>query len=119
MLCFVFELVRVCVCSGLGIVTFCLLLFVHFRGKAVSREQSVCSDKSASSELPASHRQPPLGLSFARTMTSMHTHRSSPCCDSSGRSEEHTSELQSLMRISYAVFCFKNKNATRTQQSNN
>src|SRR3546814_7275909 len=26
------------------------------------------------------------------------------------RSEEHTSELQSLMRISYAVFCFKNKN---------
>src|SRR3546814_5538696 len=29
---------------------------------------------------------------------------------SSGRSEEHTSELQSLMRISYAVFCLKNKN---------
>src|SRR3546814_1503879 len=26
-----------------------------------------------------------------------------------GRSEEHTSELQSLMRISYAVFCLKNK----------
>src|SRR3546814_5578211 len=30
-----------------------------------------------------------------------------------GRSEEHTSELQSLMRISYAVFCLK-KNKTRT-----
>src|SRR3546814_4643737 len=30
-----------------------------------------------------------------------------------GRSEEHTSELQSLMRISYAVFCLKKK---RTQQ---
>src|SRR3546814_2636902 len=27
--------------------------------------------------------------------------------ESSGRSEEHTSELQSLMRISYAVFCLK------------
>src|SRR3546814_6217737 len=26
------------------------------------------------------------------------------------RSEEHTSELQSIMRISYAVFCLKNKN---------
>src|SRR3546814_5859894 len=26
------------------------------------------------------------------------------------RSEEHTSELQSLMRISYSVFCFKKKN---------
>src|SRR3546814_12846614 len=29
------------------------------------------------------------------------------------RSEEHTSELQSLMRISYAVFCLKKKNKTR------
>src|SRR3546814_7791183 len=30
-----------------------------------------------------------------------------------GRSEEHTSELQSLMRISYAVFCLKKKNSTQ------
>src|SRR3546814_7460642 len=30
------------------------------------------------------------------------------------RSEEHTSELQSLMRISYAVFCLKKKNTTPT-----
>src|SRR3546814_2402790 len=30
------------------------------------------------------------------------------------RSEEHTSELQSLMRISYAVFCLKKKNITKT-----
>src|SRR3546814_1649808 len=30
------------------------------------------------------------------------------------RSEEHTSELQSLMRISYAVFCLKNKNNNNT-----
>src|SRR3546814_6708958 len=29
------------------------------------------------------------------------------------RSEEHTSELQSLMRISYAVFCLKKKNRTQ------
>src|SRR3546814_1602775 len=29
------------------------------------------------------------------------------------RSEEHTSELQSLMRISYAVFCLKKKKTTR------
>src|SRR3546814_3173147 len=29
------------------------------------------------------------------------------------RSEEHTSELQSLMRISYAVFCLKKKNNTK------
>src|SRR3546814_10866676 len=31
----------------------------------------------------------------------------------SDRSEEHTSELQSLMRISYAVFCLKKKNRTK------
>src|SRR3546814_4256785 len=31
---------------------------------------------------------------------------------SAGRSEEHTSELQSLMRNSYAVFCLKKKNMT-------
>src|SRR3546814_5136146 len=33
-------------------------------------------------------------------------------CLKTGRSEEHTSELQSLMRISYAVFCLKKKSTT-------
>src|SRR3546814_4972280 len=33
-----------------------------------------------------------------------------------GRSEEHTSELQSLMRISYAVFCLKKKNEKQMSQ---
>src|SRR3546814_8502876 len=33
------------------------------------------------------------------------------------RSEEHTSELQSLMRISYAVFCLKKKNNNTTYNS--
>src|SRR3546814_7775021 len=33
-----------------------------------------------------------------------------PCKGLTLRSEEHTSELQSLMRISYAVFCLKKKN---------
>src|SRR3546814_2564665 len=33
------------------------------------------------------------------------------------RSEEHTSELQSLMRTSYAVFCLKQKNTTTLQQT--
>src|SRR3546814_4411289 len=32
------------------------------------------------------------------------------CTNSGQRSEEHTSELQSVMRISYAVFCLKKKN---------
>src|SRR3546814_6927934 len=35
--------------------------------------------------------------------------RTTPCVAFTVRSEEHTSELQSLMRISYAVFCLKKK----------
>src|SRR3546814_7598432 len=36
-----------------------------------------------------------------------------------GRSEEHTSELQSLMRISYAVFCLKKKNTKNSSYKHN
>src|SRR3546814_1377398 len=35
------------------------------------------------------------------------------------RSEEHTSELQSLMRISYAVFCLKKKTTNNNRKSHN
>src|SRR3546814_9673018 len=41
-----------------------------------------------------------------------HVHR--PHLRLVGRSEEHTSELQSLMRISYAVFCLTKKNDIQT-----
>src|SRR3546814_3897951 len=37
--------------------------------------------------------------------------------DAPTRSEEHTSELQSLMRISYAVFCLKKKKNNRQKQN--
>src|SRR3546814_4345449 len=51
---------------------------------------------------------PVLGSATATLLTcSGASLRSRPPC---GRSEEHTSELQSLMRISYAVFCLTNKN---------
>src|SRR3546814_4545828 len=39
--------------------------------------------------------------------------------DAGWRSEEHTSELQSLMRISYAVFCLKKKNQNTTLMIDN
>src|SRR3546814_4972596 len=51
----------------------------------------------------------------ARSGTAASGHRKS---DRSQRSEEHTSELQSLMRISYAVFCLKKKIRQETQQIN-
>src|SRR3546814_7612883 len=41
---------------------------------------------------------------------SLAAHGEAVAVDLPGRSEEHTSELQSLMRISYAVFCLKKKN---------
>src|SRR3546814_2623181 len=49
--------------------------------------------------------------SSTRWMTNMTSGR--PASYSS-RSEEHTSELQSLMRISYAVFCLKKKKHNKT-----
>src|SRR3546814_8395936 len=42
-------------------------------------------------------------------------HRGNRECRSD-RSEEHTSELQSLMRISYAVFCLKNKKKRKNRR---
>src|SRR3546814_8304902 len=41
----------------------------------------------------------------------------SPSSTSPGRSEEHTSELQSLMRISYAVFCLKKKKQQKSENN--
>src|SRR3546814_1778993 len=40
-----------------------------------------------------------------------------PSASTLARSEEHTSELQSLMRISYAVFCLKKKTETKNKTS--
>src|SRR3546814_4506696 len=49
-----------------------------------------------------------------RYAASQHRKLATQCCftrcmNSAARSEEHTSELQSLMRLSYAVFCLKQK----------
>src|SRR3546814_1224558 len=47
-----------------------------------------------------------------RSVSALACHCTRP--EARSRSEEHTSELQSLMRISYAVFCLKKKNRTYT-----
>src|SRR3546814_1559688 len=46
---------------------------------------------------------------LARACTGATDVRGTPAAGHGTRSEEHTSELQSLMRISYAVFCLKKK----------
>src|SRR3546814_8210266 len=63
-----------------------------------------------------SPRLPGLQVSLSRGPPDEHAHADRPdpwpgLCQGrdSSRSEEHTSELQSLMRISYAVFCLKKK----------
>src|SRR3546814_8098013 len=57
--------------------------------------------------------EPALALATARLAEREQTGQPRPGCPVF-RSEEHTSELQSLMRISYAVFCLKKK----TKQQN-
>src|SRR3546814_6795052 len=64
----------------------------------------------------ARHRRTSRGTRMARSArrTPIRPRRRAPASGSAPRSEEHTSELQSLMRISYAVFCLKKKNIHNT-----
>src|SRR3546814_8569021 len=70
---------------------------------------------TSSSEACANAGQPNKGT--PATMK-IETEVSSPEARILIRSEEHTSELQSLMRISYAVFCLKKKQNTRQTNKN-
>src|SRR3546814_1214969 len=73
---------------------------------------------------PPSQRQSADDGAHRRGVAHAGSRRPCPCDPVGGwRSEEHTSELQSLMRISYAVFCLKKKktdysNVPQTQTSN-
>src|SRR3546814_2358837 len=68
---------------------------------------------------PAGTPDPPRlhhpGGATARALVSL-TLEATPETTARNRSEEHTSELQSLMRISYAVFCLKKKTKNTSQQ---
>src|SRR3546814_9580604 len=72
-----------------------LALSCHSGGRVGSSRQS---SQGLNTPLLNSVRLPPLRVPLAAAM----------------RSEEHTSELQSLMRISYAVFCLKKKKPQQT-----
>src|SRR3546814_9704759 len=54
----------------------------------------------------------------AQQMTQGNINTTGNTLDMAVRSEEHTSELQSLMRISYAVFCLKKKKKQKQNTSN-
>src|SRR3546814_6958124 len=77
-----------------------------FRSKSRARGHHVAERarrRRRSREAYGSHSLPPRFLSFDFPLPNMRRR------SWSHRSEEHTSELQSLMRISYAVFCLKKK----------
>src|SRR3546814_6983744 len=69
-----------------------------------------CSGKSSIGKLK-------ITLAALKVSTRPGPHCGYSISGSKRRSEEHTSELQSLMRISYAVFCLKKKHKTQTPQS--
>src|SRR3546814_3717634 len=81
------------------------------RRQVESEHQHACNGHRAdgADHLPSSSRS-----STGTSSSAMIASSSAPTCFQrtmpSARSEEHTSELQSLMRISYAVFCLKKKN---------
>src|SRR3546814_4289277 len=75
-----------------------------FRSRRREGLKKSASTPLAGSPCPAQDPQP--------ASSAAHFPAPDPSSDAPGRSEEHPSELQSLMRISYAVFCLKKKNNT-------
>src|SRR3546814_8961132 len=73
-------------------------------------KKSITPQKKAKLAMPASKRGK--GGRMKRPLPSKGTASAAPEPRRLMRSEEHTSELQSLMRISYAVFCLKKKKQT-------
>src|SRR3546814_2802385 len=72
-----------------------------------------CGDHANTGMCPDVAPQPEAGQdSLAEQDTTDSCIQQRPIDETSRRSEEHTSELQSLMRISYAVFCLKKKTTT-------
>src|SRR3546814_1103837 len=74
------------------------------RGTRNGRQELCCGDGTASASRHDSPRSAPLAGTKQGDETGHQTRRS----------EEHTSELQSLMRNSYAVFCLKKKKKVNT-----
>src|SRR3546814_7135841 len=86
------------------------------RGAGIARRPRAKPDAPPVHRSHACTSSPRRAISCAAGQSSSISSTSRPVAAASARSEEHTSELQSLMRISYAVFCLKKKNK---KQNNN
>src|SRR3546814_4511883 len=82
-------------------------------GSSLALSNSMCCTVPKVTEAQAAcGQETPSGTGTRRCAGRFTTSAASP----STRSEEHTSELQSLMRISYAVFCLKKKKTTQHKE---
>src|SRR3546814_4699126 len=79
------------------------LLVVH------ARDRACCLKNLPAAPARWLHALPPIGPPSRSHAARRPRRRPESFRPAAGRSEEHTSELQSLMRISYAVFCLKKK----------
>src|SRR3546814_9267230 len=97
---------------------------IYTDGHTLSLHDALPIWSSSTATARRRHRSPPAPvptstpsrwpLSSASKCSPTAPRRSTAPTRSAARSEEHTSELQSLMRISYAVFCLKKKKHTET-----
>src|SRR3546814_5292267 len=93
-----------------------------FRSQEVLEHRHILTDRVHESLIAAAHRRDDIGVRHlglhgrrvARIDHGLLEHQFRVGL----RSEEHTSELQSLMRISYAVFCLKKKTKTQLNATN-
>src|SRR3546814_4787650 len=81
-------------------------------------DMTIIASLSCFSAILSRPAAPGVQACFRALVTTSVMSRASGTARSGSRSEEHTSELQSLMRISYAVFCLKKKKIDHTQYDN-
>src|SRR3546814_1393247 len=109
----------------------CLFIFFFFKQKTAYEmrisdwSSDVCSSDLRRASLPLYNQREiylnsgdsSLHLSSQRFRNHISRLRQGYHSPESARSEEHTSELQSLMRITYAVFCLKKKNKIKDKKT--
>src|SRR3546814_2653076 len=87
------------------------------QGRPALLGRSRCGEARADPAIRADPEPAALGSNGALS-AGLHCRLPGQALSPDPRSEEHTSELQSLMRISYAVFCLKTKTKQRTKETN-
>src|SRR3546814_11439095 len=107
---------RCCVlsCTRLAYAVCCIFFFLMIRRPPRSTRTDTLFPYTTLFRSVAARSETMPNATPSKTAMNRRRHPTGCLKFSRDRSEEHTSELQSLMRISYAVFCLKKKNSNRT-----